>query len=290
MFGKHKGRLGRRGARASLAPDVFGLPHGSPLPRPVSGVSGHAAAASSPAEGRFRARGALARAPLLRSGAPARPAGFRLPLRRAPGGGGGFCATRRASRVDEAGILGSGEARRQGPRTRDLAAAGTEGPCARRLLRRAGQRATRGTATRRRCCWGAGRGDSRGRGDTPRRRSWEKWCARASSGAGRQPPRAPPRRTLTPSSGRYLAQVWAPGAPTPGPWGAQLRGPGRPRTFPIPALRRTAPRPGEDAGGAGRAVSVAGARGGVRGRGLGGAFPCCARSAFALHFSSHVTA
>lgn len=134
-------------------------------------------------------------------------------------------------------------------------------------------RATRGTATRRRCCRGAGRGDSRGRGDTPRRRSWEKWCARASSGAGRQPPRAPPRRTLTPSSGRYLAQVWAPGAQAPGPWGAQLRGPGRPRTFPIPALRRTAPRPGEDAGGAGRAVSVLPARGaGCAGGGWGGPF------------------
>lgn len=120
---------------------------------------------------------------------------------------------------------------------------------------------------------GAGRGDSRGRGDTPRRRSWEKWCARASSGAGRQPPRAPPRRTLTPSSGWYLAQVWAPGAPSPGPWGAQLRGPGRPRTFPIPALRRTAPRPGEDAGGAGRAVSVLPARGaGCAGGGWGGPF------------------
>lgn len=176
MFGKHKGRLGRRGARASLAPDVFGLPHGSPLPRPVSGVSGHAAAASSPAEGRFRARGALARVPLLRSGAPARPAGFRLPLRRAPGGGGGFRATRRASRVDEAGILGSGEARRQGPRTRDLAAAGTEGPCARRLLRRGDAAAgERGVGTR----GGAGtplggvrgrsgaRGPRRGQGGSP---------------------------------------------------------------------------------------------------------------------------
>lgn len=228
MFGKHKGRLGRRGARASLAPDVFGLPHGSPLPRPVSGVSGHAAAASSPAEGRFRTRGGPGpgATPALRRPRPSgwfpppAPAGARrrrrLP-RHAP------CLPRGRS-----GDLRVGRGSSPGPAHPGPGRGGHGGAV------RAKAAATRGTARdsghrdAATLLRGAGRGDSRGRGDTPRRRSWEKWCARASSGAGRQPPRAPPRRTLTPSSGRYLAQVWA---PLRGPGARSSAGPDAPAHF-----------------------------------------------------------
>lgn len=73
-------------------------------------------------------------------------------------------------------------------------------------------------------------------------------------------------------------------------------GAGRPWARTPPHISDSCPEKNSSEAGGGRrwgrpcGQRVAGARGGVRGRGLGGAFPCCARSAFALHFSSHVTA